>query len=190
MTEYFPQSFLKPVRFTFAVSLISMRVIAIDPSLRLSGYAVVDASGKTPRALAHGEIRNPPARPLSECLHAIHTAVLALIEQHQPDVAAIEGIIFVQSVRTAITLGSARGAALLAFGQHKLPVYEYAPRRVKQAVVGRGGAAKEQVAYMVRARFGLTTTPGADAADALAIALTHWLTAQSPITHLRDGVRL
>ena len=85
----------------------------------------------------------------------------------------VEGVIFVQSHRTAITLGAARGAAIVAAAERGLPIYEYAPRRVKQSVVGRGGAQKDQVAFMVRALLGLTETPAADAADALAIGLTH-----------------
>ena len=88
-------------------------------------------------------------------------------------------MIFVQSHRTAITLGAARGAALVAAAERGLPIYEYAPRRVKQSVVGRGGAQKEQVAFMVRALLGLTETPAADAADALAIGLTHFKSAET-----------
>ena len=80
---------------------------------------------------------------------------------------------YVQSYKTAILLGAARGAAILAAAENGLPVFEYAPTRIKQATVGRGGAGKNQVAFMVRALLGLTETPGADAADALAIGLTH-----------------
>ncbi len=87
---------------------------------------------------------------------------------------AIEGVIFVQSYQTAITLGAARGAALLAAAEAGLPVHEYSPKRVKQAVVGRGAAGKAQVAFMVRALLGLTETPPADAADAIAIGITHF----------------
>ena len=78
-----------------------------------------------------------------------------------------------QSYKTAIALGAARGAAILAAAEHGLPIFEYAPTRIKQATVGRGGADKAQVAFMVRALLGLTETPQADAADALAIGLTH-----------------
>jgi len=167
-----------------------MRVLAIDPSLRSTGYAVVDGKQNPARALAFGEIKNPAPRAISECLHEIHRTICDLIQRHHPDVAAIEGVIYVQSMKTAITLGSARGAALLAFGQVRLPVYEYAPRRVKQAVVGRGGADKQQVAFMVRASLGLTETPPPDAADALAIAITHLQSAKSAIADVRDVVRL
>lgn len=149
------------------------RVLAIDPSLRGTGFAILEKSGSKVRALTYGTIRNAPALLPSGCLVAIHERVVELIRTHQPECAAFEGVIFVQSYRTAITLGAARGAALLAAAGLGLPIYEYAPRRVKQSVVGHGGAEKGQVAFMVRALLGLTETPPADAADALAIGLTH-----------------
>ena len=92
----------------------------------------------------------------------------------------MEGIIYVQSHLTAITMGAARAAALIAAADHGLPVYEYAPRKVKMAVVGNGNADKSQVAFMVRALLGLSETPPPDAADALAIALAH-LQASDPL---------
>jgi len=156
-----------------------MRVLAIDPSLRSTGYAILDKTGQKLSALEWGTIKNKPALRGSGCLLAIHTRLNELIQLHKPECAVVEGIIFVQSHRTAITLGAARGAAILAAAGHGLPVYEYAPRRVKQGVVGRGGAQKSQVAFMVRALLGLTETPDADAADALAIGLTHLQTAES-----------
>jgi crossover junction endodeoxyribonuclease RuvC len=151
-----------------------MRVLAIDPSLRGTGFAVLEAVGAKARAIVYGTIRNPPAMLPSGCLVAIHERITALIREHQPECAAFEAVIYVQSYRTAITLGAARGAALLAAATPGLPIYEYAPRRVKQSVVGRGGADKGQVGFMVRALLGLTETPAADAADALAIGLTHF----------------
>jgi crossover junction endodeoxyribonuclease RuvC len=105
---------------------------------------------------------------------AIHERIQELISEFSPTAAAFESVIFVQSYKTAIVLGCARGAAILAAANRGLPIYEYAPRRVKQAVVGRGGAEKEQVAFMVRALLGMTETPQADAADALAVGLTHF----------------
>ena len=158
---------------------MSQRVIAVDPSLRCTGFAVLEKSGNKVRALTFGTIKNAPALLPSGCLVAIHERVIELIATHQPDCAAFEGVIYVQSYRTAITLGAARGAALLAAAGRGLPIYEYAPRRVKQSVVGRGGAEKGQVGFMVRALLGLTETPPADAADALAIGLTHFNTASS-----------
>ena len=152
-----------------------MRVLAIDPSLRCTGFAVLEhgAGGKT-RALEYGTIRNPDKLPSSSCLVAIHDRLAELIHRHEPGHAAVESVIYVQSYRTAIVLGAARGAAILAVAQRGVPIFEYPPARVKQAVVGRGSATKDQVAFMVRALLGLTETPVSDAADALAVGITHF----------------
>ncbi|MCB1233943.1 MAG: crossover junction endodeoxyribonuclease RuvC [Verrucomicrobiae bacterium] len=178
-----------------------MRVLSIDPALRNTGYAVVEriepASGKAPRAavntatradvrtLTYGVIRNPSKMRQTGCLVAIRERIVDVIREHRPEVCAVEGVIYVQSYRTAITLGAARGAAILAAAEHGLEVYEYAPRRVKQAVVGRGAADKQQVAFMMRALLGLTETPPPDAADALAIGLAH-LYATDPARALKE----
>ena len=150
-----------------------MRVLAIDASLRNTGVAIVDASNGKARALYFGTIHNPSSLRSSSCLVAIRDRLSHLIREHQPDCCALEAVIYVQSYKTAILLGAARGAAILAAAENGLPVFEYPPARIKQATVGRGGAAKNQVAFMVRALLGLTTTPDADSADALAIGLTH-----------------
>jgi crossover junction endodeoxyribonuclease RuvC len=152
----------------------SSRVLAIDPSLRSTGFAIIQKLGNKMSALEYGTIKNAANLLQTGCLVAIHERVRELIEKHQPDCAAFESVIFVQSMKTAIVLGTARGAALLAAAQRGLTIHEYAPRRVKQGVVGHGGAQKSQVAFMVRALLGLTETPAADAADALAIGITHF----------------
>lgn len=163
------------------VRVESERILAVDPSLRGTGYAVLERvlragpRGETVlRALAWGVIRNAPSLLQSGCLVAIHGRIQELVSEFSPTAAAFESVIFVQSYKTAIVLGCARGAAMLAAATRGLPIFEYAPRRVKQAVVGRGGADKEQVAFMVRALLGMTETPQADAADALAVGLTHF----------------
>src|SRR6476469_1425551 len=150
-----------------------MRVLAIDASLRNCGVAIVDGENGKSRALFFGTIHNASSLKSSACLVAIRDQLAQLIREHEPDCCALEAVIYVQSYRTAILLGAARGAAILAAAEKGLPVFEYAPRRIKQATVGRGAAAKSQVAFMVRAMFGLTETPENDAADALAIGLTH-----------------
>jgi crossover junction endodeoxyribonuclease RuvC len=150
-----------------------MRVLAIDASLRNSGVAIVDASEGRMRALYFGTIHNAGSLRSSSCLVAIRDRLAELIHEYEPDCCALEAVIYVQSYKTAILLGAARGAAILAAAEHGLPVFEYPPRRIKQATVGRGGAGKTQVAFMVRALLGLTETPNTDAADALAIGLTH-----------------
>ncbi len=154
----------------------SDRVLAVDPSLRGTGYAVLERrqAGKKVEALTWGVIRNAPSLSQSGCLVAIHTKISELIEAFSPTTAAFESVIYVQSYQTAIVLGCARGASLLAAAQRGLAIFEYPPKRIKQAVSGRGGAAKEQVAFMVRALLGLTETPASDAADALAVGLAHF----------------
>src|SRR5476651_1518638 len=122
-----------------------MRILAIDPSLRCTGYAVLEEAAKGVKAVEFGEIRNAAKLSVSSCLVAIHDEIARLIQTYEPECGAIEAVIYVQSFRTAITLGSARGVAVCAMAARGLPVYEYAPRRVKQAVVGRGGAVKPQV---------------------------------------------
>lgn len=157
----------------------SSRVLAIDPALRNTGYAVLEKQAGRTVALTYGTIKNAQALLPSGCLVAIHERVRDLIVEFRPEEAAFEAIIFVQSMKTAITLGTARGAALLAAAQAGLPIHEYAPKRVKQGVVGVGSAQKSQVGFMVRALLGLTETPTPDAADALAIGLTHFQTMES-----------
>lgn len=150
-----------------------MRVLAIDASLRNTGVAIIDANNGKMCSLYFGTIRNASSMRSSSCLVAIRNRLVELIRAHEPDCCALESVIYVQSYKTAILLGAARGAAILAAAENGLPVFEYPPARIKQATVGHGAAGKNQVAFMVRALLGLTVTPDADAADALAIGLTH-----------------
>jgi crossover junction endodeoxyribonuclease RuvC len=150
-----------------------MRVLAIDASLRHTGVAIVDANSGKPRSLYFGTIHNANSMRSSSCLVAIRDRLIELIREHEPDCCALESVIYVQSYKIAIVLGAARGAAILAAAENGLPIFEYAPNRIKQATVGTGAARKNQVAFMVRALLGLTETPDPDAADALAIGLTH-----------------
>jgi crossover junction endodeoxyribonuclease RuvC len=150
-----------------------MRVLAIDPAVRNTGYAVLEGDPRKPAVLAYDVISIPKNIPQSAALAAVRTHLANLIGKFQPDEVAVEGIIYVQSHKTAITMGAARAAALIAAADHGLPVYEYPPKKVKSAVVGNGSADKSQVAFMVRALLGLAETPPPDAADALAIAIAH-----------------
>ena len=150
-----------------------MRVLAVDASLRNTGVAIVDANNGKPCSVYFGTIHNASTLRSSSCLVAIRDRLAELIREHEPDCCALESVIYVQSHKTAILLGAARGAAILTAAENGLPVFEYSPRRIKQCTVGRGSAGKNQVAFMVRALLGLTETPDADAADALAIGLTH-----------------
>ncbi len=157
-----------------------MRVLAIDPAVRNTGYAVVEGDGHKAAALAFDVISIPDRLPQSAALAAVRSHLRNVIEKHQPDEVAVEGIIYVQSHRTAISMGAARAAALIAAADAGLSVFEYAPMKVKMAVTGKGKADKQQVAFMVRALLGLSETPPHDAADALAIGLAH-LQASDPL---------
>ena len=125
------------------------------------------------RALEAGRIKNDPKLPLSDCLRAIHARVAELIAGYAPDVLSIESVIYGKNAGTMLVLGEARGAVITAAADAGLPIYEYEPRRVKMAVCGNGLAEKEQVQRMVKTLLGLEELPQNDAADALAIAITH-----------------
>lgn len=166
------------------------RVLAIDPALRKTGYAVVEGTAREMRAITWGVIHNKPALLPSGCLVSIRDSLNDVIREHAPTVCAIESTIFVQSFKTAIVLGTARGAALIAAAEHGLPIYEYAPKEIKQAAVGRGAAQKEQVAFMIRSLLRLRETPPPDAADALAVAITHFQNAASMRAMDREARRV
>jgi crossover junction endodeoxyribonuclease RuvC len=150
-----------------------MRVLGVDTSLRSTGYGVVESKGSRLAAIEHGKIANPASHPHSRCLHHIDTEVRKIIERTKPDAASIEGIFFCKNVKTAVVLGEARGVVIAACAAAGVPVFEYAPRRVKMALVGFGGADKSQVGKMISAMLGLAEPPGEDAADALAMAICH-----------------
>lgn len=160
-----------------------MRILAIDPAIRNTGYAVVDGNVRNPKALDYGTLSFPAKLSKSTCLLGIKDHVLSLIAQWHPDELAIERIIYVQSHQTAITMGAAQAAVIIAASEAGLKIREYSPKSVKLAVVGKGAAQKSQVAFMVRALLNLTETPAPDAADALAIGLTHLATSDPLRAH-------
>ena len=157
-----------------------MRVLSIDPAVRNTGYAVLEGDPRKPVVLAFDVISIPKSIPQSAALAAVRTHLANVIRKFQPEEVAVEGIIYVQSHQTAISMGAARAAAMIAAADHGLKIYEYSPKKVKMAVVGKGTADKQQVAFMVRALLGLAETPPPDAADALAIAMAH-LQASDPL---------
>ena len=157
-----------------------MRVLAIDPAVRNTGYAILEGEPSKPSVLTYDVISVPKKIIQSGALSAIRSHLVHLIKQYEPDEIAVEGIIFVQSHRTAISMGAARAAALIAGADHGLPIYEYSPKKIKMAVVGKGTADKAQVAFMVRAILGLAERPPSDAADAQAIGMAH-LQASDPL---------
>ncbi|MGF1657224.1 MAG: crossover junction endodeoxyribonuclease RuvC [Verrucomicrobiales bacterium] len=148
------------------------RILAVDPSLRSPGFAVIESHGQKVRALDYSVVMSPQTYSQAECFSRIWDKLEELHQTFQPEILAMESIIYVQSIKTAITMGGARGVVLLFAAQHHMQMTEVEPRLVKQSVVGRGGAGKEQVAFMVRALLGLSETPASDAADALAVGLT------------------
>ncbi|MDX2225654.1 MAG: crossover junction endodeoxyribonuclease RuvC [Verrucomicrobiae bacterium] len=150
-----------------------MVILGIDPSLRSTGFGIITGQGQKWSCPAYGVIKNPAALRLSACLARISEAIERVIIEFKPNVLATEGIFFLQNQKIAITLGHARGAAIAVAARTGMPIFEYAPRRIKQSVVGFGGAGKNQVAAMIRPVLGLKELPPPDAADALAIALTH-----------------
>ena len=151
---------------------MSYRVLGIDPGSRITGYGVLEIAGNHLRYVASGCIR-PEGKRLPERLAEIYRGVHEVIETHKPEMFVIEDVFLARNPDSALKLGQARGVAIAAGVAHSLPVYEYAARSVKKAVVGTGKASKEQVQHMVRAILKLPGTPSADAADALAIAICH-----------------
>ncbi len=151
----------------------SIRILGIDTALRASGVGVVDAVGSQLKLVTYDVIRSKPKVPLSQCLLHLDEGLQDIIRETQPDAVAIEGAFFFKNARTAIVLGQARGTAITACTRQGLKLYEYAPRRVKQAVVGFGGAQKQQVQKMVVTLLNLDKTPPEDASDALALAICH-----------------
>lgn len=174
-----PRSHEAPRSVRSGASTETERVLAIDPALRNTGWAVLEKSGGDLKAIGWGVISNPAMLLHSGCLVAIREQLSDVIREHKPTVCAIESTIYVQSFKTAIVLGTARAACLIAAAEHGMPIYEYAPKEVKQAAVGRGAAQKDQVAFMIRSHLRLSVTPPADAADALAVGITHFQNADA-----------
>lgn len=150
-----------------------MRILGIDPGSRITGYGIVQARGGTLAYVACGTIRAAEEEDFSRRLLLIFSGLGEVIRSHAPLAAAVEEVFVDRNPRSALKLGHARGAAVVAALYHGLEVFNYSPRRVKQNVVGYGQADKAQVQYMVRRLLGLTATPSSDAADALALAICH-----------------
>jgi len=148
-------------------------ILGLDPSLRGTGYGIIRLVKPTPQALAHGTIACPPNWERSRCLARIAQTLREVLERYHPAVCVVEGLFYAQNLQTALIMGEARGAALATLAEAGLEIYELAPRKVKQAVVGYGGAQKLAVAKMVQRMLGLAEPPAPDAADALALALAH-----------------
>jgi crossover junction endodeoxyribonuclease RuvC len=151
-----------------------MLVLGIDPGTATTGYGFVRDAATGPEMVAYGTVLTPSGQPMPERLLTLYQELRQLITLHRPDTAAVEKLFFQKNVSTAMTVGQARGVALLALAEAHIPIGEYNPGDVKQAVAGYGGADKPQVQQMVRAILNLTEIPKPDdAADALAVAICH-----------------
>ncbi|MCW3798114.1 crossover junction endodeoxyribonuclease RuvC [Sphingomonas sp. BN140010] len=150
-----------------------MIVLGLDPSLSCTGWGIIRADGNRLAHVANGQVRTPTSAPLAERLVLLATALEAVIAEHRPQAAAAEEVFVNQNPGSTLKLAQARGVALMCAGRSGLAVGEYAPTLVKKAVVGTGGAAKDQVHAMVARLLPGAVIAGEDAADALAVAITH-----------------
>lgn len=149
------------------------RSIGIDPGSRFTGYGIVESEGSRLRHIVNGTIRLPAGVAFPERLRIIYESLTAVIREEMPGSMAVEDVFFAKNVKSALRLGQARGAAILAGVNSGLAVFEYSALEIKQAVVGYGRAGKEQVTEMVRRLFRLDETIDPNAADALAVAVCH-----------------
>lgn len=152
-----------------------MLVLGIDPGTAITGYGLIrQVNGRQVALVDYGVIRTSSKRPMAERLKQLYHDLSNIITENQPDEAAVEELFFSRNVTTALTVGQARGVAVLAAAEAGLPVHEYKPAEIKQAVVGYGKASKEQVQEMVRVLLGIDEVPRPDdAADAVAVAICH-----------------
>ena len=151
-----------------------MLVLGIDPGTAITGYGLVREDEEGLALIECGVITTPADQPLSQRLQAIYRGLAAIMGRHRPDQAAVEELFFSRNARTALSVGQARGVVLLAAADAGLPLHEYKPLEVKQAIAGYGGADKRQVQEMVRMLLHLEQVPEPDdAADAVAVAVCH-----------------
>lgn len=156
-----------------------IRILGIDPGSRLTGYGIVELHGNRAVAVQHGCLRLGEGE-LAQRLKQIHLGLKQLVQEYQPQEAAIESVFVQRNVESALKLGQARGSAITAISLQNIPVFEYAPAVIKKSVVGRGNAGKPQVQHMVSAILSLPNELQSDAADALAVALCHGYVRNAP----------
>lgn len=155
------------------------RILGIDPGSQITGFGLISVDGPRTHYLDCGCIRTSTSQSVPERLKTIYTGLCEVIASGQPDAIAVEQVFMHRNPDSALKLGQARGVALCAGALAGVPISEYAPRAIKQAIVGKGNAGKHQVQHMVRALLHLAEQPQADAADALAVALCHGHTLQT-----------
>ena len=152
-----------------------MRVLGIDPGSETLGWGVIKSDGRIYRLLQYGTVKSSPREPFADRLLKIAEGVEEIIERFEPDALSIEEAFYAANVKVALKLGQVRGVVLYLAAKNKLDIGEYAPRLIKQTVVGYGNAEKHQVQEMVRLLLKMKTVPQPhDAADALAIAICHF----------------
>lgn len=147
-------------------------IIGVDPGSIRTGFGIIQSDNNHLIHVAHGTI-NAKGDSISMRLHYIYRELNAIIASHQPHEAAIEEVFMQANVQSALKLGQARGAALIALAHHAIPITEYSPRTIKKTATGYGAASKDQIQFMMRTQLKLTVAPQVDAADALAIAVCH-----------------
>jgi crossover junction endodeoxyribonuclease RuvC len=150
-----------------------MRVMGIDPGSRITGYGIIESVGNRLVHVDNGAIFSDVKKDFSLRLHTIYRELTAIIERYRPETMAVENIFFAKNVQSALKLGQARGAAIVAGVNAGLPVHEYSALQVKQAVVGHGKSAKVQVQQMLKVLLNLPEIAQEDASDALAVAVCH-----------------
>lgn len=150
-----------------------MRVLGIDPGSLNTGYGVVEDNGRGIKLITSGCITNTSRDRIDKRFNKIYTELKNIIRETKPEIVALENVIFCNNTKIAIKLGEARGVAILAAVESGVRITEYAPKRIKQAVVGRGNASKQQVQWMIKQLLGLKKLPQPDVADALAVAICH-----------------
>ena len=151
-----------------------MRILGIDPGLATMGWGVLDTEGSKSRLVKAGAVITPPDMPIQRRLHSIFLGVKELILAYQPEEIVFEELFFAKNITTAMNVSAARGVALCACADSGLPMYEYTPMQIKQAITGYGKADKKQIQQMVKLLLKLDEVPRPDdAADAIACAITH-----------------
>jgi crossover junction endodeoxyribonuclease RuvC len=148
------------------------RILGIDPGSRLTGFGLLDFDGDRATYVTSGTVKSPIGE-FPERLRGIFRSISDIVEEYRPDAVAIESVFMARNASSALKLGHARSAAMCATFAYDIEVFEYAPREIKQAVVGTGSASKEQVQHMVISLLELDGVPAPDAADALATAICH-----------------
>jgi crossover junction endodeoxyribonuclease RuvC len=150
-----------------------MLVLGVDPGSLVTGYGLLEKKGNQMTCVHLGAITSPRHVPFYERIHRIFHSMIEIMEHYQPQEMAIEDVFFAKNVKSALKIGHARGAVLVAAVESGVKIFEYTPLEIKKSVVGYGRATKEQVRAMVQVILGLKTLPGLDTSDALATAICH-----------------